>query len=236
MNSILVIIPVYNEQDTLASILSSLVSMEDIDVVVVDDSSQDDSLKVARSFSKISVIPLYVNLGAWGAIQAGLRYARKKNYQYAISMDGDGQHHVAELEKLLQCHADNSNVNVVIGACTQRGSRLRHWAWAFFRRITGVGIEDLTSGFRLYNREAIELLSGKEGTLVDYQDVGVLLLLQQAGLKVMETPVLMSPRKSGKSHIYYSWFAVAYYMLFTTVLSLAKGKPFRIERSDTNSL
>lgn len=228
MKKTAVLIPVYNEAQSLAAILTELTRIEEFDIVVIDDASTDTSLAVAREFDGLTVLPLRINLGAWGALQAGIRYAHKKGYEQVITMDGDGQHHVGEISTLIA--ANGKGVDVVIGACPERGSTLRRGAWSYFRKLTGVAVEDITSGFRLYNREAIRLLTKKKATLLDYQDVGVLLLFQDARLRVVETTVKMSARSSGISHIYYSWFAVAYYMLFTTVLSLAKGKPFQVKK------
>lgn len=228
MTKSLIVIPVYNEQQSIGRVLTELFERQGFDVLVVDDASTDDSLNIVQSFKRVKVLPLRINLGAWGAIQAGMRYALKHGYQRVITMDGDGQHHFNEIAKLIAAADADNSASVVVGACTTRGSRLRHWAWGYFRKLTGVGIEDITSGFRLYNRDAIRILSQRRGTLLDFQDVGVLLLMQEAELKVIETNVEMSPRQAGKSHIYYSWFAVAYYMLLTTILSVAKGKPFTI--------
>jgi hypothetical protein len=90
----------------------------------------------------------------------------------------------------------------------------------------------LTSGFRLYNARACAVLAGEEATLIDYQDMGVLLLLRSAGVTFAEVEVQMNPREDGVSRIFYSWWAVARYMLETTVLCIAKwlptGKPLRI--------
>ena len=223
-----VIIPVRNEQQTIGDVLSTLYSQYDYEVIVADDASSDDSFAVARQ-SGACVLPLPINLGAWGAMQTGMRFALKRGFLRVVTMDGDGQHHCQEISRLVSAMNSSPEYDVIIGACVERGSKLRKWAWSFFRHLTGVGIEDITSGFRIYNRRAIEILVKRNATLLDYQDIGVLLLLQRAGLKVGEVNVTMSPRRSGKSHIYYSWFAVAYYMLFTTVLSLSKGKPLRIK-------
>ncbi len=80
-------------------------------------------------------------------------------------------------------------------------------------------------------------LVGRKATLLDYQDVGVLMLLQKAGLSIVETNVEMLERQKGQSHIYRSWATVAYYMLVTTILSLAKGTPLQMRltryRTDT---
>jgi len=110
----------------------------------------------------------------------------------------------------------------VIGACPERGSRARHIAWAYFRLLTGFGIEDLTSGFRYYSRDACRVLASEEATLLDYQDVGVLLLLRRAGFGIAEVSVTMLPRQNGISRIFFSWGAVVRYMAETTLLCLAR--------------
>lgn len=230
MERIAVLLPVYNEEGALGSILEEFKELGQYDVIVIDDASTDNSLAIAHSYPDVAVLPLAVNLGAWGALQTGIRYALKKNYKLLITMDADGQHHVNQLTKILSVINKLREVDVVIGACPTRGSRLRHWAWSYFRRLTGVGIEDITSGFRAYKSSALKVLSRRSSTLIDYQDVGVLLQLQEAGLSVVEVQVKMSERVLGKSHVYYSWFAVAYYMLSTTILSIAKRKPFTIKR------
>jgi hypothetical protein len=112
--------------------------------------------------------------------------------------------------------------DVVIGAYPQRGSWLRHFAWLVFRKLSGIVLEDLTSGLRAYNRPAITLLASNVATLLDYQDLGVLLLLQKAGLQIQEVPTLMYPRVNGHSRIFNTWWAVGTYMLHTGILCLAQ--------------
>ena len=138
-----------------------------------------------------------------------------------ITMDADGQHQTEEISRLLQAAQFS---DVVIGACPSRGSPARKLAWYFFRRLTGFTLEDLTSGFRLYNAAACRVLTGEAATLIDYQDMGVLLLLRQAGLKFAEVEVQMSQRVDGISRIFYNWRMVARYMLETTILCFAKRR------------
>lgn len=225
MQKTLIIIPVFNEEVAIPFVLGELGSLQGVDVLVVDDASTDDSLAVSRA-NGARVLPLRIKLGAWGAMQAGIRFALKHGYEWVVTMDGDGQHHSHEVPKLLVAARNHPFADVIIGECTERGSRLRHIAWRFFRRITGIGIEDLTSGFRLYKRDAIELLAGKSATILDYQDIGVLLMLKSAGMRIIETRVSMTPRISGKSHLFSSWVMVAYYMLVSTILSVSKYGKF----------
>jgi len=152
-------------------------------------------------------------------MQTGIRHALRHGYQSVITMDADGQH---EPEYLPQMLATGEHADVVIGAYPERGSPLRQLAWAYFRRLTGFGYQDLTSGFRYYNRRACQLLAGSEATLLDYQDVGVLMLLHRAGCSIREIPVTMNARQSGASRIFSSGWAIMRYMMETSVFCLAR--------------
>ncbi|NIM69878.1 MAG: hypothetical protein GTN86_04300 [Xanthomonadales bacterium] len=90
------------------------------------------------------------------------------------------------------------------------------------KRVSGLRLEDITSGFRVYDRGAIEVLASREATLLEYQDVGVLALLHARGIRLADVDVTMRPRSSGISRIYHSWFAVLYYMSYTLLLGLTK--------------
>ncbi len=94
-------------------------------------------------------------------------------------------------------------------------------AWKFFKLLTNIKIEDLTSGFRMYDRKAINVLSSKQASLLDYQDVGVLLMLLRSGLTIAEVPVKMNNRNDGKSRVFSSWLVVLKYMVQTTTLCIA---------------
>jgi glycosyltransferase involved in cell wall biosynthesis len=217
----LIIIPVLNEALSLPYVLSEISGFKDLDILVVDDASTDSSVKVCHEYG-VKILPLKISLGAWGATQAGMRYALMHGYDSIITMDGDGQHHGFDIPKLLIAAKQQPDAAVVIGESVSRGSYLRHIAWRFFRIITGIGIEDITSGFRLYRHRAIELLTNKGATLLDYQDVGVLLMLKSAGLKVVETRVSTTKRLHGKSHLFSTWIKVGHYMIITTILAISK--------------
>ena len=216
--SILVVIPARDEAATIGFVVNALVTAGWQHVFVVDDHSSDGTGDIARSAGATVARPV-LPLGAWGGMQLGIRHAQANGFAYVVTMDADGQHKVEEIAALLSA---NANADVVIGAHIERASRLRQIAWHWFRAIAGFELRDLTSGFRLYNRQAIAILSASEATLLDYQDVGVLLLLRKAGLRIVETSVSMNTRQVGKSRIFYSWFSVVRYMLTTTLLCLAR--------------
>lgn len=224
MDSI-VIIPAHNESKTIGAVVREARAATGWDVLVIDDASTDDTIPEARSASAL-VQPLAVQLGAWGATQTGIRYAERRKCELAITMDADGQHSAASIQSLV-APIRNGDADVVIGACTARGSFARQIAWRFFRSLTGLGVEDLTSGFRAYNRDALIALASPDATLLDYQDIGVLNLLRTAGLRMTEVEVPMSPRKSGKSRIFGSWLAVTGYLIKTLVFCVSKWDGFQ---------
>ncbi|MDD2919838.1 glycosyltransferase [Rhodoferax sp.] len=216
-DAILVVIPARDEAATIGAVVSSLLQTGWKHVLVVDDHSGDGTGALARQAGASVTRPL-LPLGAWGGMQMGIRYAHAHGYRAVITMDADGQHEVAEIPVLV---AGAEQADVVIGAHTERASRLRRLAWRWFRLLGGIHLHDLTSGFRYYNRRAIATLAASEATLLDYQDIGVIIILQKAGLRITEVPVNMSLRQVGRSRIFDSWFSVARYMLTTTLICLA---------------
>ena len=156
-------------------------------MVVIDDCSSDATATIARA-AGATVLPLTLQLGAWGAIQTGLRYALRHGYRTAITLDADGQHEPECISELVEPLADR-RADVVIGAFPERASRARRIAWSYFRWLTGLKLEDITSGFRAYNHTAMTVLAAPEASLLDYQDVGVLLILRRKGLRTVEVPV-----------------------------------------------
>jgi len=218
----IIIIPAKNEEKTVGQVVAEIKTLLAVTVVVIDDASTDNTAQVARSAGAI-ILPLPYSLGAWGAIQTGLRYAEKHGYDIAITMDADGQHEAISIPSLIKPF-ENQQCDVVIGAYPARGSGLRQIAWRLFRYLSGIQLEDFTSGLRAYNRPALTLLASKAATLLDYQDMGVLMLLHKAGLQIQETPIFMHPRINGHSRIFSSWWAVTRYMMHTGILCLAKFK------------
>lgn len=225
---VLIVIPAKNEAESLGQVLAGLRQEGFLDVLVVNDGSEDETVAVARAGGARVLSPPLAQ-GAWGAMQTGIRYALSRGFDQVVTMDADGQHEPAHVRDLL---AAGEQADVVIGAFPERGSALRLKAWAFFRMLTGFGIEDLTSGFRYYRLRACQILADDEATLLDYQDIGVLLLLRRAGLCIQEVPVVMYPRQAGASRIFASWWQVGRYMLETTLLCLAKWRPRYIFRRD----
>ncbi len=218
----MVLIPAFNEGRVIADVIAEVRRHCDWPVYVIDDASTDDTVDKARGAGAI-VIPHCTRLGAWGAIQTGMRQAMSGDHDIAVTLDADGQHDVSSLDRLIYPVVSGES-DVAIGACTSRGSLARKFAWVLMKKVSGLTLEDITSGFRVYNRRAMEELSSSRATLLDYQDVGVLLLLQSRGFSIRDVEVSMRPRAHGKSRVFSSWPVVFYYMVQTLLLGFSKRK------------
>ncbi|MBK7002329.1 MAG: glycosyltransferase [Rhodoferax sp.] len=219
-NAPLIVIPARNESATIGELLRCLHAAGYHHVLVIDDLSDDGTGDIARAAGARVLRPV-LGLGAWGGMQTGIRYGLRRGFDCVVTMDADGQHEVSELPALLQA---SSQADVVVGAFPERASSLRRIAWGWFRLLTGLALTDLTSGFRCYRGEALGVLASSEATLLDYQDVGTLLLLRRAQLHVVEVPVKMNPRIAGSSRIFNSWISVGRYMAVTTLLCLSRWR------------
>ncbi len=222
---LLIVIPARDEAGTIAEVVGALRAAGWRDVLVVDDHSQDRTGALAEAAGARVLRPV-LPMGAWGAMQAGLRYALAGGFSAVVTMDADGQHVVGEIPLLL---AERARADLVIGAHPERASLARRIAWRWFRRIAGFELRDLTSGFRYYGLPTMRLLASSEATLLDYQDLGTLLMLRRAGLRIVEVPVAMELRSVGRSRIFHSWPSVGRYMAVTTLMCLVR-RPLRRTR------
>jgi len=110
---ILIIVPAFNEEKSLGTVLDSIKNEAPYaDIVVINDGSHDATADVARK-NGVAVISVPYNLGIGGAVQTGLIYAQRQGYDVAIQLDADGQHKAEELEKLLH-HIKNDEADLVL--------------------------------------------------------------------------------------------------------------------------
>ena len=205
----IIIIPAYNEATNIASVIADLAALErNLEIIVINDGSSDDTGVQARRGGRVRVVDLACNLGIGGAVQTGLLYALRHDFDIAVKFDGDGQHLAAEIERLLEPLLAG-RADVVIGS---RFLGSGGYKSTFSRRL-GIRllalvnslllarrISDNTSGFRAYNRKAIEFLA-QYYPAIDYPEPEEVVLLARNGFRVIETEVAMAPRQGGNSSI-----------------------------------
>ena len=204
---ILIIVPAYNEEESIPGVIGDLEAhLPDADILVVNDGSRDNTAQIARELGS-RVIDLPYNLGIGGAVQAGYLYAERFGYDVAVQFDGDGQHLAEEIKKLLRPLAEGT-ADLVIGSRFlvpggYKSPFFRRLGIAIFSlvltRILGKEITDSTSGFRAVNRKVIEFFSGTYPD--DYPEVEALVLLHKMNLRMTEVAVRMRERTGGTSSI-----------------------------------
>lgn len=219
MQNILAIVPAYNEEKSIAAVIDELTNIEiKLDILVVNDGSPDNTSLIARQTGKAKVLDLPINLGIGGAVQTGFIYALRNNYDIAIQFDGDAQHIAGEIKNIiapiLQKEAD-----VVIGSRFLDGykkfktDRSRKLGIVIFQLVNSImnrqRITDSTSGFRAYNRKAIQYFSEYYPT--DYPEPEAVILLIRKGYILKEVSVEMRQRWQGISSI--SMIDGMYYMV-----------------------
>ena len=138
-----------------------------------------------------------------------------------MTIDAEGRYEVEELPALL---AAGSQADMVVAYFAARNSLPRRAAWQWFRWMTGLGLRDFVSGFRLYNRAAMQVTASAEATLLDYQDIGTLLLMRREGKRITEVALAMHTPKVDRSQIFRSWANAVRYMAVSSLLSIAHGR------------
>jgi len=226
----LVIIPAYNEGGNIKKVIENLAaSSQEVDYIVVNDCSTDNTDAILKSINAC-YLKLPVNLGIGGAMQTGYKYAYMNNYDIAIQMDGDGQHDARYISDLIVPIVQNQ-ADLVVGSrfITKEGfqsSAMRRVGIKFLSKIVkwrcGVNIKDITSGFRAVNKKYIKQWA--EYYPVDYPEPESMASAVLSGCRVMEVPVVMQKRESGKSSI--SSLKSVYYMVKVSlaILLCRKGE------------
>lgn len=220
----LIIIPAYNEEDSIeATVLGIQEKMSGFEYVVINDCSTDATRQICEK-NNFNVVNLPINLGIGGAVQTGYIYARDNGYDIAVQMDGDGQHDAGFIQEMA-AHLEQNNADLVIGSrfIKKEGfqsSRLRRAGILYFtwliKLCTGHTITDPTSGYRMAGRRVIEMFA--QDYPKDYPEPETVVKILRHGFQVEEIPVIMRERQGGVSSI--SMIKSVYYMLKVTLAIL----------------
>ena len=214
---ILVIIPAYNEQDSIINVINKLKKdCPRADYVVINDCSKDNTLSVLKE-NNTSFVNLPINLGIGGGVQTGYKYALENGYDIAIQIDGDGQHDTAYLDKVI-APIEEGVADIAIGSrfIDKEGfqsSGMRRAGIKFLSALIkiccGTKVRDVTSGFRAVNRKYIKMYAYDYPT--DYPEPEAIVQASVDGARIAEVPVIMKERETGQSSIY-AWKSI-YYMI-----------------------
>ena len=235
---VLVIIPAYNEAENIVHVVKHMMeAAPKYDYLVINDGSTDNTPDLCRR-ENYHYLDLPINMGIGGAVQAGYIYARKYDYDIAVQMDGDGQHDIAYLDRLLEPIA-NGEADVVIGS---RFLEKEGFQSTLSRRmginilsgliwlVTGRHIMDVTSGYRVVNKMFIKIYS--EDYPMDYPEPEAIVAAIMHLGRVKEVPVRMRAREGGISSITFK--KSIYYMIKVTlaILICRMGNGIRREKRE----
>lgn len=217
MLKILVIIPCYNERESIERVVENLKNNAPFaDYLIINDCSTDGTEAILKS-AKMNYITNPVNLGIGGGVQAGYLYAKENGYDIAVQMDGDGQHDPRYLADVCR-PVINGECDMCIGS---RFIKKEGFQSSFMRRLginiisalifvlTGKKVYDVTSGYRACNRQLIEFFADNYAD--DYPEPEAIMSCIMHGYKVGEVPVIMEERQGGVSSI--RSLKSAYYMI-----------------------
>ncbi|MDF1592849.1 MAG: glycosyltransferase family 2 protein [Desulfobacterales bacterium] len=231
-DTVLVIIPAYNEQKNIGDIVAKIKKTDTkIDVAVIDDGSADNTASHAE-LAGAKVIRHLVNMGYGAALQTGYKYAINREYDYLVQLDGDGQHDPGYIPELLKM-VKTGEGDLVLGSRFLKKNAAGKGAWtlpqtgiarkwgikifAFLTStIVGFKITDPTSGYQALNRKVVAFFT-QDFFPSDFPDADIIVIAHRAGFKIKEFPMMMSRRSMGKSM--HSGLKPVYY-IFKMILSL----------------
>ena len=203
----LIIIPAFNESESIKYTIQNIrQDAPDFDYLIINDCSTDKTESICRE-EGFNYLSLPVNLGIGGAVQTGYRYAVENGYDVVVQVDGDGQHDVRFLDRMVET-LQRENADMVIGSrfIEKEGfqsSAMRRVGINYFmyliKALTKTRVTDPTSGFRMVNRRTAEIFAVNYPR--DYPEPESTVYLLRRGKKVLEVPVVMRERQGGVSSI-----------------------------------
>jgi glycosyltransferase involved in cell wall biosynthesis len=210
----LVVIPTYEERDTLPAVLAGLRALPvPVDVLVVDDASPDGTGQLAERLAATDphrhVLHRTAKAGLGSAYRTGFRWGMERGYGRFVAMDGDLSHDPAAVPELLEA---SQAADVVIGSRYVPGGRVERWPLhrrllsaggnLYARGLTGSPVHDGTSGFRVVHRAVLEAIGVQELRSEGYAfQLEVAWRAWRCGFLVTEVPIVFVERRAGASKL-----------------------------------
>jgi len=169
MKTLCIILPAFNEANVIGKVLDELLEFSKkqtqltVEIVVIDDGSIDKTGQVVRACG-VKVLRHILNRGLGGALATGIEYAKRHNFDFALTMDSDGQHAIADIPKVLELLFEDK-ADVVIGSrlLGQKGMPhdrilINKMSNYFTYLLFGIMTSDSQSGFRAFNKKALQYM------------------------------------------------------------------------------
>ena len=210
MRASLVVIPTFNEAESIGMILDELKNL-DVDVLVIDDGSPDGTADIVRMY-KVEVIEREGKQGLGSAYRTGFSIGIQRGYSYIIEMDADGSHQVKDLQKMMEWIG---SADLLIGSRWVSDGAIQNWskfreylsksANTYANLLLSLGVKDTTSGFRIYTSALL-----KKMEISTIRSEGYCFQIEMTrraiarGGSIAEVPITFIERAHGKSKMSFS--------------------------------
>lgn len=238
MGKILIIIPTYNEKENIESVIEKLFSLKipGLDVLVVDDNSPDGTAGVVKAIQKenekIFLMERSGKLGLGTAYIQGFNFAIQNNYDVVFEMDADLSHDPLEIPNFLEALKE---ADLVVGSRYLHGVNVINWpltrliistlANKYTRLITGIPINDCTSGFKCFRRAVLEAIPLDKVKSNGYSfQIEMNFKAWKRGFKIKEIPIIFYDRMVGTSKMSRKIMVEAAYMVWKLKFMSLLGK------------
>ncbi len=221
----IVIIPTFNESENITNIINEL-KIFDLDILIVDDNSPDKTSEIVKKLmiknKKIKILERPRKLGLGSAYRDGFRYCIENDYENLIQMDADFSHRIEDLKNMLTFI---NSYEVIIGSRYIDGGGSIGWsrirkilskvANIYAKIITKSNIYDMTSGFRIYSRNALEKIEYDKTKSDGYSfQIEMSVRANNQKLKIKEVPIVFNERREGESKMNLKIIIEALFIVF----------------------
>ena len=226
-NSIIIIIPTFNEAKNIEKLIFDLMSINiGLDILIVDDNSLDGTQfivqSIAEKYDQVNLIVRESKLGLGSAYREGYKSSLNNNYDYFVQMDADFSHQVDDLKKMLDVM---KNYDLVVGSRYIQGGKTIGWprrrkllskfANLFVEITTHIKIKDSTSGFRIYSQKALNKIDYSSTKSEGYGfQIEMSFLASKENLNILEIPISFIERQEGASKINKKIIIEAFFLVF----------------------
>jgi len=232
-----VIIPTYNNHQTIEQVINDVMEYTD-QVVVVNDGSTDNTEEILSKFNQVDIVGYPNNKGKGYALRKGFRFAWDKGYEYAITIDSDGQHFASDLPNFVEAIDENPNAIIIgnrnmdqegVPGKSSFGNRFSNF---WFKFETGIKIPDTQSGYRLY---PLKPLSKMIFFTRKYEfEIEVIVRAAWKGVDVTDVPIQIyyAPKETRVSHFrpFRDFSRVSILNAILVIYALLIVKPFEFIR------
>ena len=210
-NKLLIIIPAYNEEESIQGVFDGLDRYgiyDYADILVIDDASTDRTAEIA-GLNGAHCISFAYNMGYGNALQAGYKFATVHGYDYIVQMDADGQHDACNVETIYKTLINNREKTDIVLACRfmpgsgeyKRGLFLRlgyFWFRVLTKILGGKGYMDSTTGLQGLDRKAFSYYAAYGHFDPTHPDANMILKMRLLGFRIKQIPAVMHHRMHGK--------------------------------------